>query len=504
MTCGAYTYSSRGRQGVGVVQPQSGLDYPFIAPSDDIRYLVADLYLEYEDDGPAIQHPLRIKWLYGVGCVDNSAIAGMPTPVNAADILIVDSNDTVVFDSTAADQQRDGQELSDPPTAKVFTTKAWGADYTIYEWRGLCSVCRLVAYKTWAPDDNETQNYLKHLAPTAAVIDERAVYRMPSRVTSLTVLTNTLRKTAVNFVSGYNFETSTAAKPRGLRRGNNIVFNAVPGAGFGKYSDCGDTEQPLVCINGICKPNILLEGGDCIWFKTRGAVHPPTQKFVPLKDNAASLVQEIRSNCPACCACSDYVTTGLYMNSVGGVYETIGTESNAVLIQHNNNIERWIDQRTCRQREPIKIAMTPQRCPTIDIVVQYCNLCDECAEDVVINMAISTLPSGVSASGYVEQCYTIMSTATDKNIRALVQGTWPNFRVNFGRVSIGNSASITYRLHVLPPGPRAIKVTATGTYKKNGVTTPIYSGCNAADGAAVARQSRPLACNTDGTTNTVC
>ena len=132
-------------------------------------------------------------------------------------------------------------------------------------------------------------------------------------------------------------------------------FNAVAGAGRGKYSDCGQTEQPIVCINGVCKPNMLLESGDCLWIKTAGDVNPLTNKFMPTRpESGASLIQEIRSNCPACCKCSDYVVTGQYMNAVRDVYKGIGDGAHSVLVQHSENITRWIDQQTCRQRQPIK------------------------------------------------------------------------------------------------------------------------------------------------------
>ena len=106
MTCPSFQLSGTGRRGIGVNQPQSGLDYPLVNPSEDARYLLADVYLAYDDPGAynstitPSQHPLRIKWLYGVGCSASSAPAWAPAPTHAADIVIVDAQDNVVFDST--------------------------------------------------------------------------------------------------------------------------------------------------------------------------------------------------------------------------------------------------------------------------------------------------------------------------------------------------------------------------------------------------------------------
>lgn len=93
-------YTPDGRRGIGVNQPQSGLDYPLIAPSADIQYLLADFYLAYEDTAQEFVHPLRVKWLYGVGCAPNTAPSWAPTPTHAADILIVDATNRTVFNST--------------------------------------------------------------------------------------------------------------------------------------------------------------------------------------------------------------------------------------------------------------------------------------------------------------------------------------------------------------------------------------------------------------------
>src|SRR5688572_8566747 len=57
MSCEAFEYHPRGRKGIGVDQPQGGTNYPLVAPSDDIRYLLADLHVTHEADAVL---PLRI------------------------------------------------------------------------------------------------------------------------------------------------------------------------------------------------------------------------------------------------------------------------------------------------------------------------------------------------------------------------------------------------------------------------------------------------------------
>ena len=169
MTCPDFTLSKNGRAGIGVVQPQSGLNFPLIAPSADIKYLLADFYLSYDDAGeytPAVspaQHPLRIKYLYGIGCVNNTPAGDFPEPVHAADIVVVDANDRVIFDTNNEET--------------TFAAAAWSADYRIYEWKNSGAVCRVVAYTTWPTDDNQLgdedtpRNYNKYLKPVNAKLD---------------------------------------------------------------------------------------------------------------------------------------------------------------------------------------------------------------------------------------------------------------------------------------------------------------------------------------------
>jgi len=47
--------SQFGRQATGVGQPYTGLNYPLILPSEDVRYLLSDFYISFDqpsDYGP--------------------------------------------------------------------------------------------------------------------------------------------------------------------------------------------------------------------------------------------------------------------------------------------------------------------------------------------------------------------------------------------------------------------------------------------------------------------
>ncbi|NDC55327.1 MAG: hypothetical protein EBZ69_00580 [Alphaproteobacteria bacterium] len=267
MSCPEHLISQLGRQGVGVIQPQSGLDYPLVAPSEDIRYLIADFHLSLENDVSSLA-PFYISNLYGVGCIENEPAEEFITPVHDADILVRGANGDVVFDSACVDTK--------------FETKEWGDDYRFYSWKNEKGVCNLLAYTSWADTDSSQRFYDKYLTPQNGALDARSVYVLPRRLLSISVGTGagSFRMTGkINLVNGYN-TTLTAAAPTidNFAVNTAVTIGAAAGSGKGKYSTCGDNPAPIVFpvtkINGIAAPtgDFLLSATDCLY------VRRPTRK----------------------------------------------------------------------------------------------------------------------------------------------------------------------------------------------------------------------------------
>jgi hypothetical protein len=504
MACGDYTYSPAGRQGVGVIQPQSGLDYPFIAPSADIAYLVADFYLTYEFKEPAAKHPLKIKWLYGLGCAEVSKPAWAPNPAHAADIIVVDADDQIIFNSTA--------------TGTAFASWCWGLskttacpgnyDYKIYEWSNSDAICRLVAYQTWPPtasgaDETSARQYANHIEPLSGALDERTTYQLPKRVRSiiLPAYTNNtdikLTNTAVDISAGLNSLLALSdVQSRGLRATRQLTLSALPGAGLGKYADCGDTLPVIRNLNGITGPNVLITAKDCLWTYAPTTYNNTTNKLVKERPSNTA-TQKIGSNCPACATCEDYIDLANYMNSTRDRYKSIGLATHNVLLMHSNNIERWEEQRLCRLQRPLKVCMSAQRCPYLDIVAQYCNNCSDCAENVVIRLEFSAYPqnSAETVCGYTK----VITAQTTQDLYTL-GGAWPVFTAQLGNVDVGNSARVGFRL--LFSDARATNVNVSVTATTNG--EPVKLGCENTAGVAAAFTSKALYCDDNGQTIALC
>jgi hypothetical protein len=504
MTCPSFQLSADGRKGIGVNQPQSGLDYPLVAPSEDIRYLLADAYLTYDDpafystSATAVQHPLRIKWLYGVGCETSSAPGWAPTPTHAADILIVDANNNTVFNSTQL------VPLNGDATYQSFAKRAWGDDYDIYEWIGNNAVCRIVVYKTWPAEFQvEPQHWPTHIVPTNAVLDERAVHKMPKRLRSMRFVDNgatigTARRSHVIFAGGSNMAlaSSPVNSTTSSRAATNVLFDATPGNGTGQYSDCGDElGPPIYRINGVV-PNaygdFLISAADCLWLRQPTAI--ANGRATPTAHTLS-----FGSDCGPCCDCSDYVDVAKYMNSIQAKYAQIGSRTNTIKLLHEGNIDRWLEQRDCRLQKPLRVLLTPQYCPVIDVVLMYCNQCLPCANEPELSATFSVFPN--TATAEVVCGYTTMYAPGVPGRAITIAGTWPTFTVKFPPLTLGNSAYVKFRLK-FTPRTAAYAVTASLTGTVDGAA--IYPNCGTSGTPATALDTQLLNCEPDGTTTTNC
>lgn len=385
MSCPNFVISESGRAAIGVGQGQFAGDYPIVSPSDDIAGLIADMHFAYDDLGfyinqPVKKEPLSIKYLSGLGCL--AAQSGVPSGAHAADIRIVDATGATVFDSFA-------------DATVVYTKKTWSADYEIHEWRGEYAICRIVVYTTWPKTDiNDTdqttaRNYASKIAPASAVINARAVYKMPKRLLSMRVntagITTDKTKGQIVFKNGYNTEIAAdGPTTTNFRANTKIAISGVAGSGLGRFFDCADadTSSVITTINGVtpgANGDFVMGGVGCLW-----SGHPvlaPTQSeddsqpAALVRDPAAGI--KFGADCKACCSCEDYADTAAYMNQVAYRYQLIGQRAQEVYTQHETNVANWADA-SCVTGEIMRMVTTAQECGAIDVAVTLCNTCSQC------------------------------------------------------------------------------------------------------------------------------
>lgn len=513
----AFLSSERGRAGVGVVQPQSGLDYPLVAPTEDVRYLIADFELSFDDlgeygAGPKVVPPLKIKYLYNVGCVDYGRPEGFPTPRNAdkADIQIVDSAGTVVFDTFAGGT---GDSIKD-----------WGADYKLYSWKKSNQICSLLAYKTWQPDAYKNgegprrRNYDKYLAPVNAQIDSRAVYKMPKRLRSLSVKSSPNCNTVcgpytgrISFRNGFNTTLTTADTTiNNFRVNTAITFSAIAGSGAGKYSSCPDTSivaQSITKINGATAPggDFVIAATDCLWAKKPTTRPAGAAYVIP----SPTVPQQIGGNCGPCCKCEDYAAAAEEINRVQAFYVQIGDRVNNVKFQHEANIERWLAQQSC-SINPLKLLLVPQRCPYMDVVAMICNPCQECINNSLITVSLT--PREVASAEVVAGKTAMYAKGVNGRPVAITKTTTVNqqtgrittqFSAPFNQITAGANAYLQFRVKFSVKGPYTIDGTLTAVEIATGQR--VRTGCADSPATvtridATAIKSETLFCTADGKT----
>jgi hypothetical protein len=521
-----------GRVGINHAQPEVGIDYPLVGvPSSDIAQLLADLCLDYEDPADynsaltAYELPFRIEWIAGFGT--DPATGSPSAPVNSADIIIVDANNDVVFDSRSA---------------TILLDRAWGPRLWIYEWLSDTAHLTVVRHAAWAPEATPV-TYSYAFNPTHAVLHARTVRRLPKRLKTASALLTTLTNAPFDLAAEYNMEIAAETITRGSRNITRVTFNANPGAGLGVYPDCEEELQVITKINNIpptesghffisadgcyfvrqpvlvisedprqTYPSVLLypyneidesllTGPDPLAGTTTAAVGWPTSK------EYAHLY--LGNDCVPCCDCADYVDAAQFIIREAGEFKKLAKEAHAAAREYEAVRTRFINDKDCRTRFPIRVALQPQACPTIDVLVQFCNQTDTCLTDLVLNLELDANGGiGEEMAGYTQ--VKGAHFGNPGNLKPLVEraqlnGAWPNYSMTWeyvpphasvyfrARFSFDNCGGI--QVDPLAPGselePYVITAIATATVNGQTLMLPLRENSNdevqeQASGSAVA------------------
>lgn len=490
----AYVVTTDGRNGIGIVQPQSGIDYPLIQPSPDIRYLLADVHVSFNQPSDyanvsAFARPYRIYWLSGFGSlsaetdtpasnsVSVSSSLGLsdyhPTPTHGHDIVIVDANDQIVFDSTHPETE--------------YATREWTDRLRIVTWQQADQFVAVSYHTAWSTSDFPSpREYSIRFFPDNAVLDDRVCIRQSKHVRSLTAILDRIRGIGVELHSGYNMQMLTEALPviTGQRKTTRITFNAMPGGGLGVYPDCDTSPLVIQTINNVQPTQagqFHFAATDCYWVRqpTRVIDTDPrttmpeirlspgnipttglpdaaagTSKNVPgwpTNDNPRYAHLQFGNDCPPCCDCDDYVDTARYMNTVRNRYQRAGKRLEGTRDLYHANRTQWTTARTCILQRTVRMRLVPQLCPFIDVSLQFCNQTGECFEDVILRSSFFSSPG--SPVGVVMPGFSFITGATHPPGTSSgrveptpVLGTWPTFDCTLPKVGVGHSAHVRFRL----------------------------------------------------------
>ena len=459
----------RGRQPIGVNQPPSGgTNYPFVSPSDDVRYLLGDFYLAYEDDLRAYAMPFCIDWMYGFGETINVGPAGYPSPVYSHDLIVKDANGETVFDSTEA---------------TVFHAVPWANRLLILEWISASAVCRCTMHTAWTQqdtDDGLTIDYDLYIQPTNGILDARTLYRTPERLRSIIVGTTTLQGETIVLESGYNvsirekgedpdavqdidFELEGLSRPvtkkviTGSRATTGVRFYVSAGAGLGRVPGCDQIDVPLREINGIgpnAAGNVTFDLSQCLRVQRPVFLTGDNpRQFVYLASGItieeAKSALEFHNDCGPCCDCDFFVRTYKGLSRLWDSGQSLASRAELVRDALERNIGRWHEQKSCRAQNALRTVLIPEYGCKVSVGGSYCNSTSCCIVPLVFRFTFYYYRQEVPTTIEPLSCSSVIvngSPIRPEGEQAVLVGEWPVYEVTIDYLNPREVATASFRL----------------------------------------------------------
>ena len=391
--------NTRGRQPIGVNQPPGGgSNYPFKNPSSDIKYLLGDLFLSFDDMDDAVTFPLKVSWLYGFGTNAVSPPSGYPSPTHAYDIIITDNNGNFVFDSTVASMK--GPDI-------------WDNRLKIIEWQNNDGrILRVTTHTEWTQEDIAAGldvTYDNYIEPTSGELQQESWFKLPKRVKSITVGLNTYTAKPVILQEGNNVQINRGAEfevpdieiPEfnigittnrlitGERLSNAISIRSEPGVGTGRapaLDPCGTATGDIKIINGQKSnehQNFFWDAEGCIRSqRTIGLVSEAPRTFdyassTLSAENAKSAI-EVHNDCSNCCDCTYFAQTYQGLKRQWNLYKAVANSATATRDILHTNIDRWTEQKAIREQENLVVKCRADGEGKVTFGVNFCNPLDCC------------------------------------------------------------------------------------------------------------------------------
>lgn len=433
----------RGRQPIAVNQPPSGGSlYPFVNPSNDILYLLGDFFVSFDDIDDEIVYPLRVAWMYGFGTNAVAPPPGWPTPAHSHDLVIVDANDVVVFDSTLA---------------ITFTSSTWDNRLEILEWTNSDRICRCTKFTQWTQadiNDGQTLTYDDYIEPVNGELQADCWYQLPKRITSVQVgLTNITGK-KINFSEGYNVALTQLANRNplalnlpliqqtksvvaGTRQVNQIQIAANVGNGLGAFPGCTSTELTVKTINRVkanSYSNFTLDGEGCIRYQRPvGLISSNPREFdyasFVLSPTESAAAVQFHNNCKNCCDCTYFAQTYQGIKRQWFLYKDVADLAQTTRDVYSSNRDRWLAQKAIRESTLMRVRLSPDGDCKIRWGVSLCNAGKCCISDLKLYVLWMEYVNGVLTTPVKPQ---FSCTSTYINGSAQCNGPEPIVPVNRG------------------------------------------------------------------------
>lgn len=230
---------------------------------------------------------------------------------------------------------------------------------------------------------------LSSLSETTAELDARTTYRLPPRVSSITVDGEAMSG-RIRLAAGYNISLTSAQTERidGGRYVDEIAIDAVAGAGDGRSPGCEDAEPLVRKINGIqpdAAGNFIIQADDCLRSQLPLTVTELDGFRTAVADPAEVL---LASECQPCCDCDYFVRTYRGLKRMWQRWKTLAEEAEAVRDTYRENRERWLAQLACRELATLRIVASSDNNCSVFIGGSYCNFSKCCLVPVELRFTL--------------------------------------------------------------------------------------------------------------------
>ncbi len=475
----SFNENDSGRQGMHVDQGEGESEWPLVAgPSEDIKYLLSDAYLAYEDDDfTAFVPGFRIKWIYGFGTEAATVCGSGYTPVHAQDAIIVDSEDTVVIDT------RD---------ATYFHSSAWGDLYRIHEWRTPTAVLRLVKHLYWPPATVEPQyrEYSNSFCPDNAVLASRVTERVSKRLRSIRVGSEVLQGN-IRVLTGFSTQLVTGegvTEVGSVRKRTEVELSAAAGSGAGRFSNCDDAETtPIRTFNGVAPDSqgrftLQMPDFDCHRVIQPLELVSTTPRRYAVTPNTLQLVDYCEARCPP----TAFVNTYKAMRRVHGRYATLGVDVVKANKLYDESVARWNQAQFLRSRGSYTIDANITQNRYVAVGGAFCNVAGVCLGELELKFRfdfvkrsgnVDTIDEDVEYTVSVVPCKTFATDlCTRKMLREDLSGSYPELSMFWDSVPASSQLRTYYLLDydVTTPGRHLLRIILSAYINGNFVPWGLY------------------------------
>lgn len=440
---------------IGINQGAGGSEnYPLIAPSNDIKGLIADLNLSLK----------RVNSVeVSIYCLQN--FQNVISNDERADVILNDE---------------DGNELWNSSVASEYSHHLWGNAYHIFHW-GNQDVQLTIIVR-----DRQLQNLKTDLYPQSAKIDYRAVSCLAPHIYSIKVTdrygqTHLIKNKKVIIEAGYNIEL-TNSKATGIREAATVTVEAKAGAGKGR--------APLDFVG-------VVPGYDGLFLKYLNGISPDEKGRINLvgEDGYGLEIPEddfhkvyIRNTDVPCCDCKLLDALDIYINEVASQYNEIGKTAENLRSELAAIIKKW-------NKIKAKYPGLTMASATVQGVSAACHrftiradITNKMPFPASISLSLSFTPMAIRTATYSSSygvSETVVYQECDNYVTTTARGTVPVPQSSSPNSIGAGTGSYSKSWSNVPPGA-SVSVQLAGTKKSRGNATVTATGSISGKGGGAA------------------